>query len=94
MANLAKQRDLPLPYLYDESQSIAKAYAAACTPDFYLFDKDLLCVYRGQMDGARPGNGERVTGSDLRAAMDSLLNGSELTAEQYPSMGCNIKWKK
>jgi thiol-disulfide isomerase/thioredoxin len=93
MVRLARQSRLPFPYLYDDTQLIAKAYSAACTPDFYLFDKDLLCVYRGQMDGARPGNDEYVTGADLRAAMDSLLNGSELAAEQYPSMGCNIKWK-
>jgi len=93
MASLATSKGFPLPYLYDESQAIAKAYDAACTPDFYLFDSNLLCVYRGQMDGARPGNDEPVTGRDLRAAMDALLSGSGISQEQHPSMGCNIKWK-
>lgn len=93
MVKQAKEKNLPFPYLYDESQATAKAYDAACTPDFYLFDSDLLCVYRGQMDDARPGNGKAVTGSDLRAAMDALLSGSTISDEQHPSMGCNIKWK-
>ncbi|MFT5084968.1 MAG: thiol-disulfide isomerase/thioredoxin [Lentisphaeria bacterium] len=94
MVSLVKSRGLPFPYLYDESQVVAKAYEAACTPDFYLFDSGSLCVYRGQMDGARPGNNDPVTGRDLRAAMDALLSGSTISAEQYPSIGCNIKWKR
>ena len=81
------------PYLYDESQEVAQAYDAACTPDFYLFDSNLSLVYRGQMDDSRPGNGIPVTGEDLRAAMDSLLAGTAISAEQKPSIGCNIKWK-
>ncbi|MGI9277932.1 MAG: thioredoxin family protein [Endozoicomonas sp.] len=81
------------PYLHDESQTVAKAYEAACTPDFFLFDGDLKCVYRGQFDGSRPGNDVPVTGADLRAAMDSLLAGKEIPGEQKPSIGCNIKWK-
>ncbi len=82
------------PYLYDESQEIAKAYRAACTPDFFLFDGDRKLVYRGQMDGARPKNDTPVTGADLRAAIDALLAGRPITVEQRPSLGCNIKWKK
>ena len=93
MAALAESKSFPFPYLYDASQAVAKAYDAACTPDFYLFDGDLACVYRGRMDGARPGNSEPVTGKDLRAAMDALLDGSAIAAEQLPGMGCNIKWK-
>ncbi len=81
------------PYLYDESQEVAKAYDAACTPDFYLFDKDLKCAYRGQMDGSRPGNDIPVTGQDLRMAMDSLITGKEVSDVQIPSLGCGIKWK-
>ena len=81
------------PYLYDESQEVAQAYDAACTPDFYLFDSNLSLVYRGQMDDSRPGNGIPVTGEDLQAAMDSLLAGTAISAEQKPSIGCNIKWK-
>ena len=82
------------PYLYDESQDVAKSYQAACTPDFYLFDGDLKCIYRGRMDDSSPGNGKPVTGSDLREAMDALLNGDGIPENQLPSMGCNIKWKK
>ena len=81
------------PYLYDESQAVAKAYRAACTPDFYLFDRERRLAYRGQFDSARPGNGEPVTGRDLRGALDALLEGHRPDAEQVPSMGCNIKWK-
>jgi peroxiredoxin len=81
------------PYLFDESQETAKAYFAACTPEFYLFDGDRKLVYRGQFDGARPSNDEPVTGKDLRAALDALLDGREVDAEQVPSVGCNIKWK-
>ena len=72
---------------------MAKAYDAACTPDIYLFDKDLLLIYRGQLDDSRPGNGIPVTGKDLRAALDNLMAGNEISAEQKPSLGCNIKWK-
>jgi peroxiredoxin len=82
------------PYLYDETQAIAKAYQAACTPDFYVFDKATKLVYRGQMDGSRPGNGAPVTGKDLRAALDAVLRGATPVGEQRPSMGCNIKWKR
>ncbi len=81
------------PYLFDETQEVAKAYDAACTPDFFLFDKDLKLVYRGQLDDARPGNGIAVTGKDLRAALDALIVGKKITQDQKPSMGCNIKWK-
>ena len=81
------------PYLYDESQDIAKAYDAACTPDLFLFDKDLKCVYRGQFDGSRPKNDLPVTGKDLRQALDALVSGQPVKSEQIPSIGCNIKWK-
>lgn len=83
----------PFPYLYDETQTIAKAYKAACTPDFYIFDKDLLCVYRGQLDDSRPGNKIPVTGKSLRAALDNILAKKSIDPNQKPSMGCNIKWK-
>lgn len=81
------------PYLYDESQQTAKAYRAACTPDFFLFDKDCKLVYRGQFDESRPSSDAPVTGTDLRAAVDAVLAGGEPAAEQKPSIGCNIKWK-
>jgi peroxiredoxin len=81
------------PYLYDQSQAVAKAYDAACTPDFFLFNADLRLVYRGQFDGSRPGNGIPVTGEDLRAAIDAVLAGRAVPGEQRPSIGCNIKWK-
>ena len=84
----------PFPYLYDESQLVAKAYQAACTPDLFLFDANLACVYRGQLDDSRPGSNVPVTGKDLRAAMDALLAGKPVSAEQKPSVGCNIKWKR
>jgi peroxiredoxin len=82
------------PYLYDESQEVAKAYKAACTPDFYVFDKDQKLAYRGQMDGSRPGNAIPVTGKDLRAALDAVLSGKPVVDDQRPSIGCNIKWKR
>ncbi|HUB79859.1 MAG TPA: thioredoxin family protein [Bryobacteraceae bacterium] len=82
------------PYCYDESQAVAKAYQAACTPDFFLFDGARELVYRGQMDGARPKNDTPVTGSDLRAAIDAVLAGRPIDPVQRPSLGCNIKWKK
>ena len=81
------------PYLYDETQEVAKAYRAACTPDFFLFDRDRRLTYRGQFDDARPGNGAPVTGRDLAAAIDAVLAGRAVPADQKPSLGCNIKWK-
>ncbi len=93
MAKVAKQKGFTFPYLYDETQDVAKAYHAACTPDFFLFDKARKLVYRGQMDDSRPGNGIPVTGKDLRAALDAVLEGIPAPAKQKPSIGCNIKWK-
>jgi peroxiredoxin len=93
MAELSKSMDFSFPYLYDESQQVAKSYGAACTPDFYLFDKESRLVYRGQMDDSRPGNGRPVTGADLCAAMDAVLDGRPVSDDQKPSIGCNIKWK-
>jgi thiol-disulfide isomerase/thioredoxin len=81
------------PYLFDESQAVAKAYRAACTPDIYVFDSGRKLVYRGQLDDSRPSNGLPVTGKDLRAVLDALLAGRPVLAEQFPSIGCNIKWK-
>jgi peroxiredoxin len=81
------------PYLYDEMQNVARAYHAACTPDFFLFDGNLKLAYRGQFDSGRPGKGVPVTGEDLRAAIDAVLAGKTVTKDQRPSMGCNIKWK-
>lgn len=92
MKQVAAEQGYDFPYLYDPSQAVAKAYQAACTPDFYLFDAQLACVYRGQLDGSRPGNNVPVTGSDLRAAMDALLTGQPVSPDQKPSQGCNIKW--
>lgn len=80
------------PYLYDETQDVAKAYRAACTPDFFLFDSDRSLVYRGQFDSSRPGNDQPITGADLRAAADAVLAGEDVSPEQTPSLGCNIKW--
>jgi peroxiredoxin len=89
----AEQRGYTFAYLYDETQEVARAYRAACTPDFYVFDKDQKLVYRGQMDSSRPDSGIPVTGKDLRAALDAVLAGKPVSPEQRPSMGCNIKWK-
>lgn len=89
----AKAAGYPFPYLYDESQKVAKAYRAACTPDFFLFDRGRRLVYRGQFDASRPGNGVPITGKDLRAAVDAVLAGKTPSLNQAPSMGCNIKWK-
>jgi peroxiredoxin len=89
----AQENGFPFPYLYDESQDVAHAYNAACTPDPYLFDADLKLVYRGQYDDSRPGSGVPVTGKDLRAAIDLVLAGKPVPADQKPSIGCNIKWK-
>lgn len=93
MAAEAAARGYTFPYLFDETQEVAKAYCAACTPDFYVFDGDRRLVYRGQLDDSRPGNGKPVTGADLRAALDAVLAGNAPPADQRPSMGCNIKWK-
>jgi peroxiredoxin len=93
MAKIAKVAGFTFPYLYDETQEVAKAYRAACTPDFFLFDKKRKLVYRGQMDDSRPGNNIPVTGIDLRAALDAVLAGGKVSDKQKPSMGCNIKWK-
>lgn len=93
MAALASRMGFEFPYLYDESQQVAIAYRAACTPDFFLFDADHRLVYRGQYDAARPGNGAPVTGADMRAAVNGLLGDGEIPAEQVPSVGCNIKWR-
>ncbi len=82
------------PYVFDETQEVARAYNAACTPDFYVFDQARKLVYRGQLDGSRPGNSIPVTGTDLRAALDAVLAGQPVSPEQRPSMGCNIKWKR
>ncbi len=89
----AEKLEFRFPYLYDETQAVARAYDATCTPDFFLFDKDLKLVYRGQLDDSRPGNTIPVTGRDLRTALNSLLAGEAISTEQKPSIGCNIKWK-
>ena len=93
MAAHAKENHYPFPYLYDATQDTAKAYDAACTPDFYVFNANTELVYRGQLDDSRPGNGVPVTGNDLRHAIDCLLEDKENTEAQKPSIGCNIKWK-
>ena len=93
MAKLAHAKNFTFPYLYDESQAVARAYDAACTPDFFLFDGDRRLVYRGQFDGSRPGSPEPVTGADMRAAADAVLAGRPAPENQVPSVGCSIKWK-
>lgn len=93
MIHEAEAQGYSFPYLFDETQEVAKAYRAACTPDFFLFDKDRRLVYRGQFDSSRPGNGVPVTGEDLRQAVDALLSGQALPDRQTPSIGCNIKWR-
>lgn len=93
MTKFARQKGFTFPYLYDETQEVAKAYRAACTPDFFVFDEKRELVYRGQMDDSRPGNGVPITGADLCVALDGILEGGPLPANQKPSMGCNIKWK-
>lgn len=92
-ARWARSAGFRFPVLYDESQQVAHAFKAACTPDFYLFDGDRRLVYRGQLDESRPGNGKPVNGADLRAAVEAVLEGRRVPEEQHPSMGCNIKWK-
>jgi len=93
MAAVAAAMGFTVPYLYDETQEVAKAYHAACTPDFFLFDADRRLAYRGQLDGARPGNSVPVSGDDLRAALDAVLGGTPVAEPQRPSLGCSIKWK-
>lgn len=93
MKQNAADEGYPFPYLYDESQDVAKAYDAACTPDFFVFNADLRCAYRGQLDASRPGNGIAVTGQDMRNALDEIIAGKAVSAKQIPSIGCNIKWK-
>ena len=93
MKDEAETHGYAFPYLVDASQEVAKAYRAACTPDFFLFDGQRRLVYRGQLDDSRPSNGKPVTGAELRAALDALVAGREVPAEQVPSIGCNIKWK-
>jgi len=93
MGQEARRRGYTFPYLFDESQEVAKAYRAACTPDFFLFDGERRLVYRGQFDDSRPGNNLPVTGSDMRAAVDAVIAGRPVTAQQKASIGCNIKWK-
>ena len=93
MTVFAKESGFTFPYLFDESQQVAHAYNAACTPDFFLFDSGHALAYRGQLDDSRPNNGKPVTGADLRAAIDALLAGKPAPQEQLPSMGCGIKWK-
>ena len=93
MKDLALELKMPFPYLYDESQEVAKAYYAVCTPDFSIFDKELKCIYRGQLDGSRPGSGIPVTGADIRNALNALVNEEEVLSLQVPSVGCSIKWK-
>jgi thiol-disulfide isomerase/thioredoxin len=89
----AKNVKYPFPYLYDESQNVARAFDAACTPDFYVFDASLKLVYRGRLDDSRPRSGTPLTGKDLRTALDDVLSGNPVSEKQYPSGGCNIKWK-
>jgi peroxiredoxin len=93
LKEMAKELGLTFPLCYDESQETAKAYTAACTPDFFVFDRDRKLVYRGQFDDSRPGNDKPVTGKDLRSAIDAILAQSSVGEEQKPSIGCNIKWK-
>jgi peroxiredoxin len=93
MKQAARQLNYPFPYLYDETQQVAKAYEAACTPDFFVYDKNLLLAYRGQLDDSRPGNEIPVTGKDIRQTLDCLINNNPVPELQRPSIGCNIKWK-
>lgn len=93
MRELANSKKMPFAYLYDETQEVAKAYFAACTPDFSVFDRNDRCVYRGQLDDSRPGNAAPVNGKDLRMVLEQLLTENQISIEQKPSIGCNIKWK-
>ncbi|MEO3890240.1 thioredoxin family protein [Nonomuraea sp. B5E05] len=93
LAEQAERAGFTFPYLLDETQEVAKAYRAACTPDFFLYDAQMRLAYRGEFDGSRPGNAEPVTGASLRAAIDAVLAGDPVPEEQHPSLGCGIKWK-
>lgn len=93
MKSVALKLGYPFPYLFDETQEVARAYDAACTPDFYVFDADVKLVYRGQMDDSRPSNGKPVTGKNMRETLDRILSGKPVDPDQVPSIGCNIKWK-
>ncbi len=93
LAEMAEQLGWQFPYCYDETQAVAKAFTAACTPDLFVFDKERSLVYRGQLDKSRPGNGKPVDGQDLRLALDAVLAGNPVASQQHPSAGCNIKWK-
>lgn len=94
MKKVALQFGYPFPYLYDETQEVARQYQAACTPDFYIFDRNLQLVYRGQLDDSRPGNSIPLSGKDIRQALDNLIKGQAVDPNQQPSVGCSIKWKK
>jgi peroxiredoxin len=94
LAEQAREVGFSFPYAFDETQEVARAFDAACTPDFFLYGRDLMLVYRGQLDESRPGSGVPVTGRDLRAALDALVQDRPVPAEQRPSIGCNIKWRK
>ena len=93
MVELVKNSNIPFPYLFDETQEVARKYHAACTPDFSVFDANMKCVYRGQFDDSRPGNNQPVTGSDIKKVLDAILNETQINTLQKPSLGCNIKWK-
>ena len=94
MKKWVEELSIPFTYLFDEDQSIAKAYSAACTPDFNIFDGEMKCIYRGQLDSSRPGNDKPINGEDIRAALEAILNNEKIKEPQIPSIGCNIKWKK
>lgn len=93
MVELAKTMKFPFPYLFDETQKVAKAYNAACTPDFSIFNMEMNCIYRGQLDNSRPGNNEPLNGKDIRTVLDAVLNDQAIPKKQIPSSGCSIKWK-
>ena len=93
MAEVAAELGYPFPYLFDETQEVARAYGAACTPDFFVYDADLTLVYRGRLDASTPGNDEPLTGADLRAVLDAMIAGRPVPTEQHPSIGCSIKWR-
>ncbi len=93
MKKLVEKLNIPFPFLFDQNQKTAKDYNAACTPDFNIFDKNMKCVYRGQLDDSRPGNGIAVNGKDIRTALDAILENKKINEDQKPSIGCSIKWK-
>jgi thiol-disulfide isomerase/thioredoxin len=94
MKRVAAELKYPFPYLYDATQEVAKIYEAACTPDFFIYDADMILAYRGQLDDSRPGNDKPLTGADIRTALDHLIKGQPLSEDQKPSIGCNIKWRE